>query len=53
MLVCKYCFEYEGRIQEGDPMKGDVIRLSFDICVHEHARLKAACAEAMTLMKDF
>lgn len=34
-------------------MRDDVIRLSFDISVHEHAMLKAACAEAMIPMKDF
>jgi hypothetical protein len=34
-------------------MKDDVVRLSFDISVHEHALLKAACAEAMIPMKDF
>lgn len=28
-------------------------RLSFDISIHEHAMLKAACAEAMIPMKDF
>lgn len=34
-------------------MRDNVIRLSFDISVHEHAMLKAACAEAMIPMKDF
>lgn len=34
-------------------MRDDVIRLSFDISVHEHAMLKASCAEAMIPMKDF
>lgn len=34
-------------------MRDDVVRLSFDISVHEHALLKAACAEAMIPMKDF
>ena len=34
-------------------MRDDVVRLSFDISVHEHALLKAACAEAMVPMKDF
>lgn len=34
-------------------MRDDVIRLSFDISIHEHATLKAACAEAMIPMKDF
>jgi hypothetical protein len=34
-------------------MREDVIRLSFDISIHEHALLKAACAEAMIPMKDF
>lgn len=34
-------------------MREDVVRLSFDISVHEHALLKAACAEAMIPMKDF
>lgn len=34
-------------------MREDVIRLSFDISVNEHAKLKAACAEAMIPMKDF
>ena len=34
-------------------MRADVVRLSFDISVHEHAMLKAACAEAMIPMKDF
>jgi len=38
---------------EGNPMRDDVIRLSFDISIHEHAMLKAACAEAMIPMKDF
>lgn len=38
---------------EGDPMRDDVIRLSFDISIHEHAMLKAACAEAIIPMKDF
>lgn len=39
--------------QGGDPMRDDVVRLSFDISVNEHALLKAACAEAMIPMKDF
>lgn len=39
--------------REGDSMRNDVIRLSFDISVHEHSLLKAACAEAMIPMKDF
>lgn len=30
-------------------MRDDVIRLSFDISVHEHAILKASCAEAMIM----
>lgn len=34
-------------------MRDDVIRLSFDISIHDHAMLKAACAEAMIPMKDF
>lgn len=34
-------------------MRDDVVRLSFDISVHEHALLKASCAEAMIPMKDF
>ncbi len=34
-------------------MRDNVVRLSFDISVHEHALLKAACAEAMLPMKDF
>lgn len=34
-------------------MRDDVVRLSFDISVHEHALLKATCAEAMIPMKDF
>lgn len=34
-------------------MREDIVRLSFDISVHEHALLKAACAEAMIPMKDF
>lgn len=34
-------------------MRDDVVRLSFDISVHEHALLKAACAESMITMKDF
>lgn len=34
-------------------MREEVVRLSFDISVHEHALLKAACAEAMIPMKDF
>ncbi len=34
-------------------MRDDVVRLSFDISVHQHALLKAACAEAMIPMKDF
>ena len=34
-------------------MRDDVVRLSFDISVHEHALLKAACAEAMIPMKEF
>ena len=34
-------------------MRDEVVRLSFDISVHEHALLKAACAEAMIPMKDF
>ncbi len=34
-------------------MRDDVVRLRFDISVHEHALLKAACAEAMIPMKDF
>jgi hypothetical protein len=38
---------------EGNPMRDDVIRLSFDISIHEHAMLKAACAETMIPMKDF
>ena len=37
----------------GRLMREDVVRLSFDISVHEHALLKAACAEAMIPMKDF
>lgn len=28
-------------------MRDDVVRLSFDITVQEHALLNAACAEAM------
>lgn len=36
-----------------NPMRDDVIRLSFDISIHEHAMLKATCAEAMIPMKDF
>lgn len=42
-----------GRTQGGISMRDDVVRLSFDISVHEHALLKAACAEAMIPMKDF
>ena len=34
-------------------MRDDVVGLSFDISVHEHALLKAACAESMIPMKDF
>ncbi len=34
-------------------MREQVVRLSFDISVHEHALLKSACAEAMIPMKDF
>jgi len=34
-------------------MRDDVVRLSFDISIHEHALLKSACAEAMIPMKDF
>ena len=34
-------------------MRDNVVRLSFDISVHEHALLKSACAEAMIPMKDF
>lgn len=34
-------------------MRDDVVRLSFDISVHEHALLKSACAEAMIPMKEF
>lgn len=34
-------------------MREQVVRLSFDVSVHEHALLKSACAEAMIPMKDF
>lgn len=34
-------------------MRDDVVRLSFDISVHEHSLLKSACAEAMIPMKEF
>lgn len=34
-------------------MRDDVVRLSFDISVDEHALLKSACAEARIPMKDF
>lgn len=36
-----------------DSMRDNLVRLSFDISLHEHALLNAACAEAMIPMKDF
>jgi len=40
-------------IEKGDPMKENMVRLSFDIPVEEHIWLKTECAQSRTPIKVF